>query len=423
MSSKSVDPNSGGCSSTSVPIKSFASYKKSKGKEWNSKVSKTGDKAKKKVPDVVISVGLMEWNEKEQLLKAKRGKKVPLRIHPIASYCTLLEEAEKKWKNFHSNLYESQSYHLLYEDGQKAILLPGSNKEPFILSRYQEEIGKDFKRITVYLCSNHHFQIAEGYFDDEHMGSFETDSDVGWNDVTPSVLENDSMHNDNPTKRPRCNSPINIDLTAVSVDGADAIVQDDSCKPSHLELDQQLASHLEEMYDTEDSVADHENINSSPVDLMDSSSVVKDLAVKVDASGQLFFVVRRGAPLNRVLSIWSREIRKKPASARHVVRVHFSGEQGIDSGAMAMELFTLTIPNIGSVIFPSGKPLDSTSHVQNGTFKACGEIVAASLAQGGPAPCFLEESVYQLLVNPNVPLQELDLYGVGNEAIFAHVGV
>ena len=78
MSSKSVDPNSGGCSSTSVPIKSFASYKKSKGKEWNSKVSKTGDKAKKKVPDVVISVGLMEWNEKEQLLKAKRGKKVPL---------------------------------------------------------------------------------------------------------------------------------------------------------------------------------------------------------------------------------------------------------------------------------------------------------------------------------------------------------
>ena len=98
---------------------------------------------------------------------------------------------------------------------------------------------------------------------------------------------------------------------------------------------------------------------------MDSSSVVKDLAVKVDESGQLFFVVRRGAPL--------------------------SGEQGIDSGAMAMELFTLTIPNIGSVIFPSGKPLDSTSHVQNGTFKACGEIVAASLAQGGPAPCFLEE--------------------------------
>ena len=151
---------------------------------------------------------------------------------------------------------ESQSYHLLYEDGQKAILLPGSSKEPFILSRYQEEIGKDFKRITVYLCSNHDFQIAEGYFDDEHMGSFETDSDVGWNDVTPSVLENDSMHNDNPTKCPRCNSSINIDLAAVSVDGADAIEQDDSCKPSHLELDQQLASHLQEIYDTDDSVAD-----------------------------------------------------------------------------------------------------------------------------------------------------------------------
>jgi hypothetical protein len=59
-------------------------------------------------------------------------------------------------------------------------------------------------------------------------------------------------------------------------------------------------------------------------------------------------------------------------------------------------------------MFPGGIPIDSTFHIQNGNFKACGEIVAASLAQGGPAPCFLDASVYDLMVNPNVSLQELN---------------
>ena len=34
--------------------------------------------------------------------------------------------------------------------------------------------------------------------------------------------------------------------------------------------------------------------------------------------------------------------------------------------------------------------------------------MASSLAQGGPTRCFLDESVYSLLVNPSVPVHELD---------------
>ena len=34
--------------------------------------------------------------------------------------------------------------------------------------------------------------------------------------------------------------------------------------------------------------------------------------------------------------------------------------------------------------------------------------MASSLAQGGPAPRFLDESVYSLLVNPSVPVHERD---------------
>ena len=393
-----------------------------KGKEWKSRVSKSGQEQKNKVQDVVVNVGLMEWNGKEQVLKAKRGKKLPLRVMPTVSYNTLRNEAEEKWKNFHSNLYdESQSYHLLYEDGTKALFLPGSKKEVFTLSRYQEEIGKDFKRITLYLCSNYDFEISEGYFDDEELTGFEKDGD---NDLKAS------MESEKPAKRARCYSP--IDLNTVAIKNANQIEIDHQLSnenanqvecaresSNQIELDHQLASQMQEMYNNEGSgelqdVHKNEdtvtrNEDTSPgVDFTDSCSVVTTLAEMVDENGRLFIVVRRGSPLNRVLSIWNREMKKSIASTHPVVRVHFAGEEGIDSGAMAKEFFTLTLPNIGSVMFPGGKPLDSTFHVQNGNFKGCGEIVASSLAQGGPAPCFLDESVYSLLVNPSVPVHELD---------------
>ena len=51
--------------------------------------------------------------------------------------------------------------------------------------------------------------------------------------------------------------------------------------------------------------------------------------------------------------------------------MHFSGEEGIDSGAIANGFFTLIPRNIGSVMFPGGKPLESAFHVQSENFKAC----------------------------------------------------
>ncbi|CAB3985791.1 Hypothetical predicted protein [Paramuricea clavata] len=59
-------------------------------------------------------------------------------------------------------------------------------------------------------------------------------------------------------------------------------------------------------------------------------------------------------------------------------------------------------------MFPRGIPVDSTLHIQNGNFKACGEITAASLAQGGPALRCFDATVYYLLVNPSISLQELN---------------
>ena len=41
----------------------------------------------------------------------------------------------------------------MLDNGQEAIFLPGRGKEFISSHRYQEEVGKDFKRITLYLCT------------------------------------------------------------------------------------------------------------------------------------------------------------------------------------------------------------------------------------------------------------------------------
>ena len=57
--------------STHISVKSFASLKKSKRKEWKSRLTKSNKEEKKKSQGVVVSLGLMEWNEKDEVLKAR----------------------------------------------------------------------------------------------------------------------------------------------------------------------------------------------------------------------------------------------------------------------------------------------------------------------------------------------------------------
>ena len=122
-----------------------------------------------------------------------------------------------------------------------------------------------------------------------------------------------------------------------------------------LQMDMQLANQLQQICDSEDPKYDANQAN-----------VAKLLAPKVDPNKQCFIVVKRNAQLDRVLTIWIREAQRVPVSS--TVRLKFIGEQGIDSGAMAKEFFTITLAKIRSSMFPGGSPVDSTFHVQNGDF-------------------------------------------------------
>ena len=130
-----------------------------KTRENNGRLSVRKKKGKPKEEEVTIAIGLLEWKEKR--LKPARGKRIALRVSNNAPYTEILSKAVKKWKAYHSDLYiEDEEYLLVFESGKQAQFIPGT-VEFFTLSRYQEEIGKDYKRIVLYLCSQMDVNAAE----------------------------------------------------------------------------------------------------------------------------------------------------------------------------------------------------------------------------------------------------------------------
>ena len=126
--------------------------------------------------------------------------------------------------------------------------------------------------------------------------------------------------------------------------------------------------------------------------------VIKKLASKVNRYEQFFLVARRNAPLPQILKLWQRQASK--SNVTNLLRVHYSGEDGIDSGAIALEFLEKVIQDMAVKVFPDGNPIESTSHVQCGNFRTCGEIAAVSLAQGGPPPFFFQQCSYDAICKP-----------------------
>ena len=113
-------------SSSTSEVKSFSMFKKLKGHQWKSIVSKKT--ASEKEIDVQINIGLMAWNEKQMGIKPKRGKRLALKVSNKAPYKVILQKAEEKWKAFHSDLYdETEQYVLVFESGNEAQFLPGTS--------------------------------------------------------------------------------------------------------------------------------------------------------------------------------------------------------------------------------------------------------------------------------------------------------
>ena len=259
---------------------------------------------------------------------------------------------------------------------RKLFFLPGST-ELFSLQRYQEKVGKDFNKITLFLCSSNDYHRAV----DKTEG---TDSDDSEEVVTKKVKF--SLHSPPAAE----NSVLEHDQGSGKFDSEmdgkhDNNRKGDRAVKLQIEQDEQLAKELQNQVNEENfldysSSADHpsslndlssvENPSSltdlssveNPSSLNDTGSVVKAMQDRVDSSKQLFLVVRRGAPFFRLLALWQREVNR--SSAEYVLRVCYHGEGGIDSGAMGKEFLTQMIQVIGNTMFPERGPINSTYHIQ-----------------------------------------------------------
>lgn len=344
--------------------------------------SKFRPKKKVKVnPDEIVTINIGQMRNSGNDLKPIGGKRLPIQVPKSASYTRILSKGIEKWIAFDRKFDPEEDYVLLFEDGSHAICLPGQ-EEDFQLEKYKTELGKDYKRITMYLCTTADLEMSE------------TSED---NNPTNSDLRSSLDKNGTPPLS--CDSPSGQELghPCLSVQPAEQQILEDA----------QLAEMLQEWENTSESFEEITNCSTTVV--TDSSQIVKILSERVDHMQQCFLVSRRCAPFSRTIALWQRQTKKSPPTS--VLKVHFNGEAGIDTGAMSQEFLAEVISDMGREVSPHGSPTDSTYYVQNGTFRTCGEIVAVSLAQGGPPPCFLEQCVYESMSKSvdMINIQEADV--------------
>ena len=88
-----------------------------------------------------------------------------------AGYAKILSKGIEKWQAFDRKFDHEEDYFFLFEDGSHAMCLPGQ-EEDFQLEKYRTELGTDYKRITMYLCTKADFEMSE----DDNITKLESSS-------------------------------------------------------------------------------------------------------------------------------------------------------------------------------------------------------------------------------------------------------
>ena len=110
-------------------------------------------------PDVTINIGQKKFVNGE--IKTVWGKRLPISVSRKRTYAQILEKGVEKWTAFDHNFNGAENYVLLYQDGSCAQFMPGTFKNFFDLENYKTELGKEFKKITLYLCTSSDLELSE----------------------------------------------------------------------------------------------------------------------------------------------------------------------------------------------------------------------------------------------------------------------
>jgi hypothetical protein len=110
-----------------------------------------------KQKDVLINIGVMKYDphcaDSSNVYTPVRGKSLLLKIKKDANYAQLLTAALVKRKAYDQSFDEKLEWDIVYPDGQNASSLTGQPDTPFCLGTYKEDLGKNYSRLVLYLCT------------------------------------------------------------------------------------------------------------------------------------------------------------------------------------------------------------------------------------------------------------------------------
>ena len=127
--------------------------------------NKKAAKSKNVDPLALINIGIMRYVSPD-VVTPVRGKD--------SEYIEVFAEALVKRQAHDKSFDTTTSWKLVYHDGQSAMTLPGQPEEAFTLRKDKEDLGKQYNRITLYLCPEEPEQLEIDNEADEECDSHDT---------------------------------------------------------------------------------------------------------------------------------------------------------------------------------------------------------------------------------------------------------
>ena len=346
-------------------------------------------------------------------------RKLPIKITPSANYIKILEMGLAKWKVFHKDFVrEGLEYKLLFEERTEARFLPGQKKEFFTLSGNKEELGRDYRRTMLSLCTKEDF-------DRNCHCTFDSSSDGD------EPLDGTSFSG-RSEKRQKTDCP---DINAVSLvkqpcsrsyvehvnlkDADEDMFSHSSVASLNLKSDQLYEESLSYMVPEDFLWGDVSVINEDELvkaaiarSLQDQRSTVEEIELqqlietfqKENTRGEMCSIV---ILRKRLLQTCMMRIQDENFEFTKVPCVVFSGEDSADLGGPQKEFFRLLmqqgtcIKELGVFQGPSNNVAFSHDHSVLAGRKPylAGNLVAWSILHGGPvhSACLIEDVFYLML--------------------------
>ncbi|XP_068678772.1 uncharacterized protein [Montipora foliosa] len=372
-----------------------------------------GQKKREEDPFALINIGVMRFVGPD-VTAPIRGKTLPLKVRKDCGYAEVFIEALVK-RQAHDQAFVSRtSWKLVYPDGQLAMNLPDQQEEEFTLRDYEEDLGKPYNRITLYLCPEEP--------EDEFMLDSETETEPDTQGVRKKI-RSEECRTTPDHQLPFQQSTGSASSVSVPHTYAHSVTCDDGPR-STSDADLLYASLIPGtlLYSSD---SEGENV---PVAVDDPQvfqiktswslqEILEQLALKINEDKISKFNISRSHLWEGAL----RGLRRKSFSPDNKVSVKFTDDSGTSEGAIDLggpkrEFFTLVLDWIvNSQLFcgpEKSKFLScNANYLGNDYFFYAGEFIAMSIVHGGPGPrCFglpLYDALTKGVTQANVCLENV----------------